>query len=205
MLRAIASLAVPPLCAICAVPVASSERVCCGCRRGLARLGPVRSAVGGLEIVSAARYERSAQQLVARLKFSSRIALAEVASEAMAAALDRGEAGPLVPVPGSPARSRSRGFDAAQLLAAQVARRTGAPVHLCLARDDGPRQVGRPRTARTADPPRVRWDAAAAPLPPGTAWIVDDVATTGATLLSCAAVLRDHGAADVRALTFARA
>jgi predicted amidophosphoribosyltransferase len=42
-------------------------------------------------------------------------------------------------------------------------------------------------------------------VPPGDIWLVDDVATTGATLSACARVLRQDGTDRVRALTFARA
>ena len=65
---------------------------------------------------------------------------------------------------------------------------------LDLARDDGPRQVGRPRAERVADPPRIRRVNATLPLPDDDLWLVDDVVSTGATLDACAAVLRDAGA-----------
>lgn len=221
MLRALAGLLVPPRCAICARAVAADDVACPRCRAALAALGPVRSTVLGLEVLSAARYEGAAQRLVAALKFSGRLPLADLAAEAMAVALapalapsdgfrrtvrrfpsfDDGATPALVPVPAAPARRRRRGFDPATLLAAALARRTGWPVASCLRRHDGPRQVGRRRADRLADPPRVQITGA----PPSRAvWIVDDVATTGATLLACAAVLRAAGADDVRAVTLAR-
>jgi predicted amidophosphoribosyltransferase len=80
-----------------------------------------------------------------------------------------------------------------------------AQVAPIIERDDGPRQVGRPREARLADPPRVRLLSDKVRLPSEDLWLVDDVVTTGATLEACAAVLRDAGATRVRALTFARA
>ena len=161
---------------------------------------------GGLELVSAAPYEGVAQELIRRLKFSSRLALAEVAAERMARAWGAAREGRLVPVPAAPARERARGFDDAAMLAHLIARRSPYATALeCLARDDGPRQVRRSRAARTADPPRVKPAWAAGPLPSGDVWLVDDVATTGATLMACARVLRDAGAGRVRALTFARA
>ncbi|CAN5190037.1 hypothetical protein BH24ACT23_BH24ACT23_00310 [soil metagenome] len=175
--------------------------------RRLALLEPSRSLVGGeLEVVSAAPYEGAARELVVKLKFAGRLALAELAAERMVRAWGATRAGCLIPVPPAPARTRVRGFDPASTLAELAAR--GAPaswVASCLVRDDGPRQVGRPRAARTAEPPRVRMARGREMAPADEVWLVDDVATTGATLLACAEALRDAGAIRIRALTFARA
>lgn len=109
----------------------------------------------------------------------------------------------LVPVPLHPTRHRRRGFNQAAVLAEALARRTGLPVSECLSRSGAPgSQVGRSRAARLSAPPgRIH---AHAPVP-GRPLIVDDVATTGATLAACARALRTAGAREVRAITFARA
>jgi hypothetical protein len=108
----------------------------------------------------------------------------------------------LVPVPLHPARHRRRGFNQARILAEAVAARVGLDVADCLARAGASgSQVGRPRDARLSAPPgHIR---ARSPTPP-RAVIVDDVATTGATLAACAQALRAGGALEVRAVTFAR-
>jgi ComF family protein len=207
VLRQLSSVMAPPRCAICARPCDPERVLCAGCERKVARLKPVRSTLtSGLDVISAAPYEGIAQELVRRLKFSSRLALAEVAAERMVRAWGATRAGWLVPVPPSPARQRVRGFDDAAILARLVARECpGAHVLPCLSRDDGPRQVHRSRRERTADPPRVTPLSESFVPPASNTWLVDDVATTGATLSACARALRVHGAQDVRALTFARA
>jgi predicted amidophosphoribosyltransferase len=108
----------------------------------------------------------------------------------------------LVPVPLHPARHRRRGFNQAAILAEAVAARVGLDVADCLARAGASgSQVGRPRDARLSAPPgHIR---ARSPTP-RRAVIVDDVATTGATLAACAQALRAGGALEVRAVTFAR-
>jgi predicted amidophosphoribosyltransferase len=151
---------------------------------------------------AAAPYEGAARKLVAALKFSGRLRLAELAAELIAAGappalLD----GSLVPVPAASWRRRRRGFDPAERIALSLARRTGLALAPCLERSNGPRQVGRGRAARLADPPRVR---AAGPVPV-RAILVDDVATTGATLRACAGALRSAGSERVVALSFAAA
>lgn len=165
-------------------------------------------------------YEGPARDLVRALKFRGALGAADTMAALIAAGAPAGllprpglatRAPPavtpagrpaLVPVPLHPARRRRRGYNQAAVLARALARRTGLDVVDCLARA-GPRgtQVGRPRAARLAAPPgRI---SARAP-PPPRALLVDDVATTGATLAACAKALRTAGATEVCALAFAR-
>lgn len=126
------------------------------------------------------------------------------AAEAKAAAGDRLDRRPpaLVPIPLHPARRRRRGFNQAAVLAKALARRTGLAVADSLTRSGtAGTQVGRPRPERLATPPgRIRAEAYV----PARVILVDDVATTGATLAACARALRAAGALEVRAVTFAR-
>jgi competence protein ComFC len=158
--------------------------------------------VAGLDAAwSAAPYEGVPRELVAALKFRRLMPLARRAAEAIASGAPAGlVAGDLVPVPPAPWRMRARGIDAAEEIAVALARLNGATLARCLARADGPRQVGRPRSERLADPPRVKLIGAA----PRMAVLVDDVATTGATLSACARALRAGGALRVVGITFAR-
>ena len=206
VLRAVTSLVAPPLCAVCGDACEQQDRLCRGCDRELGRLRPDRSLLpGGLEVISAAPYDGIARRIVTRMKFGARLTLAEVAAERMVRAWGATRSGRLVPVPPAPARARARGYDTAYVLARLVALEAErSQVRACLSRDDGPRQVGRPRADRLADPPRIGIVGRGVNIPDDV-WLVDDVATTGATLGGCAAILREAGATRVRALTFARA
>jgi predicted amidophosphoribosyltransferase len=153
------------------------------------------------EAWSFAPYEGAARGLVVALKFGGRLGLAEEAAAAIAGRAPPGLLeGAIVPVPPAPRRRRKRGFDAAEAIARALAGRTGLPLARCLAREQSRRQVGRPRSERLADPPRVRVATSA----PRIAVLVDDVTTTGATLGACARALRSDGASRVAAVTFAR-
>ncbi len=101
----------------------------------------------------------------------------------------------IVPVPLHPAAVRRRGFDPPAVLAGVVAREVGRPRLRVLQRvRDTPSQTGLGRTARREN---LRGAIAARrPVPPRL-WLVDDVATTGATLAACARVLRASGAREV--------
>jgi ComF family protein len=206
VLRAVASLVAPPLCALCGGACEYRDSICRPCGRRVAELRPTRTELlGGLEVISAGPYEGVARELVAKLKFAARLTVAEVAAERMVRAWGATRTGWLVPVPAAPSRARARGYDTAYALARLVQRATRARLCPDLRREDGPRQVGRPRSERVADPPRIMRVNPGLPLPSDDLWLVDDVVTTGATLGACAEVLRAAGATRVRALTFARA
>ena len=107
----------------------------------------------------------------------------------------------MVPVPAAPARYRTRGFDSAEAIAAALARRLGVEARACLCRDDGARQVGRDRAARLERRAGIRASAQ----PPLQVVLVDDVATTGATLAESVAALRAAGSQAVWAAVVCRA
>jgi predicted amidophosphoribosyltransferase len=201
MLEDLVALVAPPRCAVCGGGCEVRERLCDQCDLSLRRLAPAWSAVPGLdETWSAAPYEGAARHLVAALKFGSRLGLAEDAAAFIAGRAPAGLlAATIVPVPPAPLRRRQRGFDAAEAIAVALAKRTGLPLAPCLTRTQTPRQVGRRRAERLADPPRV----SAVPGVPDEAVLVDDVMTTGATLGASAEALRSGGATRVVAVTLA--
>jgi predicted amidophosphoribosyltransferase len=197
-------LIAPPLCAACGSVRSAEQTLCDRCDTELATAPRVREpGPPGVDLaVSASPFDGVARLIVHGLKFGRRLALADVAAEAMLRALPAGESPDgVVPVPPGPWRWRWRGFDPAEEIAIALAQTTGLPFSPGLRRARGRRQVGRRRWQRLADPPRV-WTVAAAP---PNALLVDDVWTTGATLAACARALRAGGSRRVVALTLARA
>jgi predicted amidophosphoribosyltransferase len=201
-LRTALGLLAPPLCGICEATCADADVVCERCRAALEGLRPARLCVPGLDsTLVATPYEGLSRDLVRALKFGARTALARVAGQALAVAL--GPSHPdanVVPVPAAPTRERRRGFDPAEAIAAVLAAELELRFDSCLARADGPRQVGRRRAARIGDPPRVRLQGPA----PERAILVDDVVTTGATLTACGLALRRGGCREVIGVAYAR-
>jgi competence protein ComFC len=113
----------------------------------------------------------------------------------------------LVPVPLHSARRRERGFNQSRLLARDLAGLRGMRVlEGCLVKTRNvPPQAGlhaAERENNVKDAYAVRRPRKVADR---TLVLVDDVATTGATMRECSRVLIAAGAKDVRALTLARA
>jgi ComF family protein len=201
-MRLAISLLAPPRCSVCAGCCRPGEVLCETCETSVEASRSSEFALAGFDLaVAAAVYDGAARGLVQALKFGARLALARRAATAIACALPPTPADArVVPVPPAPRRLRRRGFDPTDAIAAALATELGLPFEPCLARSDGPRQVGRRRRERVEDPPQVRLTAA----PPERVIVVDDVLTTGATLTACARVLRAGGCRTLLGATFAR-
>lgn len=185
----------------------SAEPVCEACATGL-RAPPHHGPPPGIEAwVAPFEYSGVARELVARAKYHRRSAtlrwLAGCMLEAWSEAIRGGVVPPRVDLvtwaPTASNRRRSRGFDHARVLARHVARGIGRPARGVLRRAPGP-----PQTSRSASERRGGPTVTAVRRVQGTVLLVDDVATTGATLRVCAAALREAGAVRVVAVTAAR-
>ncbi len=204
-----------PLCEPCWGGVARKPRTSCRCGQSLpataTHCGRCRRGLSPLELgFSLGPYEGPLRAAVHELKYHGRRRVAGRLAEAMAAGgaaravLSVGAV--LVPVPLHPRRRRERGFNQAELLAGELARRLDlelAPVAL-VRRADTPTQTGlsaaqRRRNVAGAFAVRCRAQIAGRVIV-----LVDDVVTTGATARACAQALRDAGAKAVRLLSAAR-
>lgn len=109
----------------------------------------------------------------------------------------------LVPVPLHPKRKRQRGYEQTTILAQEIAMRTGQPVFTGLrkARNTA-QQVGLSRAERSLNLLGA-FELVPEAICPGDVLLIDDVATTGATLTECALALRTGGATQVSAVVIA--
>ena len=150
---ALLALLVPPACWACGARARRGEPLCLACRGALRwnAADPVRLA--GVPVWAPVAYDGPARALVAGLKFRGAVGLAApMAAQIAAAAPGRLLRPPalLVPVPLHPRRARARGYNQAERIAVELARRTGMRVADCLRRRPGAggRQVGRGRGER---------------------------------------------------------
>ena len=111
----------------------------------------------------------------------------------------------VVAVPLHPSRMRQRGFNQAELLAAELRRRLllTAPEGVLVRTRATPPQVGHDRRWRLQNVSGAfEWRGAG--LDGESILLIDDVATTGATLDACASALRAAGSGPVTGVSVAR-
>jgi ComF family protein len=204
----------PPVCLGCTEHETGHGLVCPQCLEQLERAPLPSNALPALQPVIHLRalghYRPPFSNLVHELKYRNRRSLAPVLGKSLAGLLMSDgmlrNAELLVPVPLHPARLRERGYNQSQLLAEQIAQASRIPAA------DSLRRVRNTRAqVRLDDDARQKNMAGAFALRPGAAVagkkviLIDDVATTGATLSSAAQALKDAGAREVLALVVARA
>lgn len=197
----------PPLCPRCGFPRLRTGRdpgpTCQECRDWPIGLRAARSAC---------LLREPADVLVYQLKYRGWHGLGDTMGRSMAAvSVPRDVASEtriIVPVPTTALRLRERGYNQAEVLAEALGRETGRTVICGLERTVGASsQIALQPAARLANV------AGAFSLVMGAGkdiagehlLLVDDVLTTGATVIACTQALVDGGARCVSVLTFARA
>ncbi|NYF15883.1 putative amidophosphoribosyltransferase [Microbacterium sp. AK009] len=196
------ALLLPVECAGCDT---EDQALCAGCRGALVPRPTRRLLDGGVEVHSALAFEGVAARVIRCLKEDGRTGLATPLGSALrAAVLAAGvtEDAVLVPVPSSRAAMRRRGFAVAPLLIRRAGFRGVTLLAPARATAD---QRGLDRDARArnvAGSLRVRMGRAAR-MRDRPIVIVDDVLTTGATLLEAARALRTAGLVVTGAATVA--
>lgn len=206
--RTLLRAAPPPTCPRCAAPRLITGREqddrCEECREWPPEL--VRAA-------SAFLMYPPADRIVHQLKYRGWAALAEVMAEAMVAAAQSIDAARRVdvvmPVPTTESRLRERGYNQAELLARTVANRLNRNCELIIERttSSSTQTTLQPaaRGANVAGAFRLRSDAVKIAEKAPHVLIVDDVLTTGATVIECTRTLFEAGARCTSVLTYARA
>ena len=192
-MSAVLDVLLAPRCAGCDAPGAW---LCLACREAC---DPVRR--GRLHAATA--YGGAIARAVHRFKYRGERALAAELGALIAGCVARDLARgiPLdvvVPAVLHRERIRDRGYDQAWLLAAEVARQTGLPLRAPLRRVRPSRPQIELDRAERATNMRGAYIAEAGALRGLRVALVDDVATTGATLSAAAGALRAAGARDVR-------
>ena len=185
------------MCRRCGAEV-ESARSECGCRSRLRSLTRLRSA---------AAYEGPLEAALQRFKYHGWRRLAGPLALLMAERMViEGLAAPwAVAVPLHSSRLRQRGFNQSELLVREIRRllSLSTPPGMLVRTRATPPQVGHDRRWRL-DNVRDAFEWRGAALGARSIMLIDDVATTGATLEACAAALRAGGSGSVTGVSVAR-
>ena len=203
-----------PLCGACAARFAPATHRCRSCALELPgsadRFGRCLREPPPLDACHAVvRYGYPRSGLISRYKFHGRPGWAAAFADLLLA--DRGAASALagadhvLPMPLAAGRLRERGFNQAWELARRVAPRQARSGMVLRLRETVPQmRLDRDERLRNLRHAFAVEPAAAAQVRGASIVVVDDVMTSGASLFSLAAVLKDAGAARVDAIVLAR-
>lgn len=168
--------------------------ICAACRRKL-RPASDRILPGGVRLVAAFQHSGPAVTLVHHLKYRGLVGYADVVASMLAGRLPTL---PLVPVPRALTRRLRYGVDPARSIADRLAVKLGVQVFPLLADPVHRRRRAGGDHRRAVPGFRLR------EIPRGPVIVVDDVVTTGATLLSAISSIGDsnvHTATAANAVT----
>lgn len=202
-----------PWCSVCGLPFDSetlAEDRCVACAAPSRKAGRLTGAGGLTKIRSAFAYSDAIAPAILRLKYADRtdgvVSFARAMVLAGSDVFAEDQTLLIVPVPLHRARLRKRHYNQSGLLAAELGRQTGQQVDqkMLIRSRKTPPQEGTSREARFRNVAGAFSVSRADRIHGRSIILVDDVLTSGATLLACARVLRQAGAKKVFALTLAR-
>jgi len=191
------------VCRVCGVPLDDGGEHCFACRKN-------PKAYFFDELRSVYRYEGRARTLILKFKYSGRTYLTRGFGAAMAEKAEKEgfskKADIVIPVPLNIIRRIKRGYNQAGLLAKETARILGI-------REDGGilrrKKITKPqfKLSKYERAENIRdsfFVSGNADIKGKNILLIDDIATTGATVSSCARALKKAGAKKVFVVTLAR-
>ncbi|MBA7604410.1 hypothetical protein ES703_11530 [subsurface metagenome] len=188
----------PPLCPRCGRPQPSAT-ICPVCIGWAAAIDGIRAPF---------KFDGAIRQAIHELKYRNLRALAVLLTQLLNDYLTTspvpGEV--LVPVPLHKKRLRERGYNQSRLLAQELAKLTGLPlVDDCLVRErHTPPQARTPNVDERRNNVADAFSCRDRRLEAKPVLLIDDVATSGATLDACARALKETGASSVWGLVLAK-
>jgi ComF family protein len=206
------------VCGLCRSRVRAVGTGCARCQQPMPLIGPCRFCADWPAVLrrvrSAVWLDATTRPIVHHLKYEGLARAGTDIARIVARTVPSPAEGVLVPVPLSPRRRRQRGYNQAAAMAQALGslwRRPVAEDVLRRARETGTQTALSPAerlrnmaaaftATRPETPASTAREAAHPPI-----ILVDDVLTTGATLVACATALGEVGWPAVDAVTFARA
>lgn len=184
-----------PRCIGC-MKLSEGFRVCVSCRKRL----PYE------RIIFCMSYDGIGEQLIKSLKYELKRQAADTIALIMAQNSSRfiPEQTVVCPIPTSPSRVRERGFDHTKLISKALTRQLQLKMKNMLWRSSKVHQVGATRAERLAQMKDVLKISTNDRGLPNSVLLIDDVYTTGATLITAGNVLKKAGVKHLSAIVFAR-
>lgn len=178
-------------CALCSKP-SKDWRLCKACQ--------VRSGLNYVWVGT--EYQGLVARLIKLYKFERLREAYKPLTSLLADSLPYGD-WQLVPIPTAPSRIRQRGYDQSLLLASALAKHRQLPITNLLRRAHDKQQVGANRQQRWQQAGDALYLTKSSRIKGASIVLVDDVCTTGATLVVAAKLLKQAGAHEVNAVVCA--
>ncbi len=181
-------------CRLCGYPLTSESEFCLRCRN---REWNFNSST------SLFLYSGIAKTMISAYKFGNRKKLAVFFARLIDVYFrENCDEHIIVPVPYRPSARRKRGWDQIDVICRILGKEYGLNVLKCLARMNGRAQKTMSYSERLSNL-KNRISLIENKTVPRSVLLIDDVFTTGATMNSCAEILRKNGACDIRCLSLA--